>query len=54
MLKSFILPFLLIVALAGCGASESEPGPGGISVEDAKALDDAAEKLDAEAAGKAD
>jgi hypothetical protein len=37
------LPALLL--LAACG-SETDPGPGGVSAGDAKALDDAAKKLD--------
>ncbi len=42
-------PFTLLLALSACGPADSEPGPGGVSVEDAKALDEAAAKLDAEA-----
>ena len=42
-------PFMLLLALSACGPADSELGPGGISVEDAKALDEAAAKLDAEA-----
>ena len=42
-------PFMLLLALSACGPADSEPGPGGVSVEDAKALDEAAAKLDAEA-----
>jgi hypothetical protein len=52
--KSFVRPLLLLLTVAGCGSGESEAGPGGISAEDAKALDDAAAKLDTEAAGKAE
>lgn len=40
---------MLLLALCACGPADSEPGPGGVSVEDAKALDEAAAKLDAEA-----
>lgn len=53
MSKSFLGPLLLLLALGGCGAGENEPGPGGVSADDAKALDEAAAKLDAEAAGEA-
>lgn len=42
----FSLPICL--ALVGCGAADSDPGPGGVSVEDARALDEAAAKLDSE------
>lgn len=41
-------------ALASCGSSDNDAGPGGISVEDARALDEAAEKLDAGAKSKVD
>ena len=37
---------LLMAALASCGPANNEPGPGGVSVEDARALDEAAEQLD--------
>jgi hypothetical protein len=32
--------------LAGCGSSDNEPGPGGVTVGEARALDEAAEMLD--------
>lgn len=50
MTKRFVLTLILIVTLGGCGDAENEPGPGGVSRADAQALDDAAAKLDAEAA----
>lgn len=37
---------LLMAALASCGPADNEPGPGGVSVEDARALDEAAKQLD--------
>ena len=42
------LPMLAIplLALAGCGPGENDPGPGGVTVGEARALDDAAEMLD--------
>lgn len=46
------LPALLALLLVACGDGRRETGPGGVSVEDAKALDKAAAKLDAEAAGE--
>lgn len=39
---------MLPLTLAACGPADSDPGPGGVSVEDARALDEAAAKLDAE------
>jgi hypothetical protein len=36
--------------LAACGPAPTDPGPGGVSVEDAEALDQAAEQLDEEQA----
>jgi len=45
-------PALLIVlaalALAGCGKSAEDPGKGGLTASEAKALDEAAEMLDAQ------
>lgn len=37
----------LIFTLAACDAKDTDPGPGGVSVGEAKALDQAAEMLDA-------
>lgn len=31
---------------AGCSRTDNEPGPGGVTVSEAKALDDAAEMLE--------
>ena len=38
------LPVLLL--LAGCGSDDNDPGPGGVTVGEARALDEAAEMLD--------
>ena len=38
---------LLSLALASCGPGENDPGPGGVTVGEAKALDEAAAMLDA-------
>ena len=38
---------LLPLLLASCGPGANEPGPGGVTVGEAKALDDAAAMLDA-------
>lgn len=32
--------------LAACGAADTDPGPGGVTVGEARALDEAAEMLD--------
>jgi hypothetical protein len=32
--------------LAGCGPGDTDPGPGGVTVGEARALDEAAEMLD--------
>jgi hypothetical protein len=40
-----ILPLLL--ALAACGKSDNDPGPGGVTVGEARALDEAAEMIEA-------
>ena len=37
-----------MAALSSCGPAGNDPGPGGVSVEDARALDEAAAKLDSE------
>jgi hypothetical protein len=48
MRKSALLaPFLALpLALAGCGSNDTDPGPGGVTVAEAKALDEAAEMID--------
>ena len=38
--------FLGAISLAACGPAQNDPGPGGITVGEAQALDDAAEMLD--------
>ena len=40
----------LILLLSACGPAPIDPGPGGVSVEDAKALDEAAARLEEEQA----
>ncbi|WP_420606556.1 hypothetical protein [Novosphingopyxis sp.] len=39
----FLIPLLI---LAACGPKENDPGPGGVTVGEARALDEAAEMLD--------
>lgn len=36
----------LVFLLTGCGPAPTDPGPGGLMVEDAKALDEAAARLE--------
>ena len=35
-----------LAVLAGCGQGENDPGPGGVTVGEARALDEAAEMLE--------
>lgn len=42
-----IAAFTLVLLLAACGASDNDPGPGGVTVGEARALDEAAEMLEA-------
>lgn len=37
---------LLLASLAACGLNDNDPGPGGVTVGEAKALDEAAEMLE--------
>jgi len=37
-----------LLALTACGKADNEPGPGGVTVGEAKALDEAAEMIEAE------
>jgi len=37
---------LILTGLAACGPAQNDPGPGGVTVGEAKALDEAAEMLD--------
>ena len=41
-------PLLVVLALAGCGKADNEPGPGGVTVGEARALDEAAEMIEAQ------
>jgi hypothetical protein len=44
-MRRMCLP-LCLLALAGCGSSDSDPGPGGVTMGEARALDEAAAMLD--------
>jgi hypothetical protein len=46
MLRTLAFPALVSLALAGCGPGQNDPAPGGVTVGEAKALDDAAAMLD--------
>ena len=37
---------MLALLAGGCSRTDNEPGPGGVTVSEAKALDDAAEMLE--------
>lgn len=37
---------LVLLFAGGCSRTDNEPGPGGVTVSEAKALDDAAEMLE--------
>jgi hypothetical protein len=39
-------PLLAMLLLAGCGQQDNDPGPGGVTVGEARALDEAAEMLE--------
>lgn len=41
-----MLALLPLALIAACGPSDSDPGPGGVTVGEARALDDAAEMLE--------
>ena len=41
-----VLAALLAGLATGCGPGENDPGPGGVTVGEARALDEAAEMLD--------
>lgn len=41
-----LYPIAACLLLASCGGADSDPGPGGVTNADARALDQAAQKLD--------
>lgn len=49
--RSIILACLL--ALASCGSNDNDPGPGGVTIGEAEALNQAAEMLDERLIGNA-
>ncbi|MBK6411717.1 MAG: hypothetical protein IPF76_01345 [Sphingopyxis sp.] len=48
-----ILTAATLALAAGCSRTDNEPGPGGVTVNEAKALDDAAEMLESRDAAPA-
>ena len=44
-ITALLMPFAFL-ALAACGPADRDPGPGGVTVSEAKALDEAAAMLD--------
>ncbi len=41
-----IVSIMILTGLAACGPAQNDPGPGGVTVGEAKALDEAAKMLD--------
>lgn len=41
-----IAPLALIASLTACGAADNDPGPGGVTVGEARALDEAAAMIE--------
>lgn len=40
------LIILILAATAGCAKADNEPGPGGVTIGEARALDEAAEMIE--------
>jgi hypothetical protein len=45
-LAMIVVAAATLALAAGCSRTDNEPGPGGVTVSEAKALDDAAEMLE--------
>ncbi len=41
-----LFSLVILAGLIACGPAQNDPGPGGVTVGEAKALDEAAEMLD--------
>ncbi|WP_336978823.1 hypothetical protein [Altererythrobacter fulvus] len=41
-----LLPMTPALLLAGCGPNDTDPGPGGVTVAEARALDEAAQMIE--------
>ena len=46
MTRAALLALPLVLALAACAKKDTDPGPGGVTVAEAKALDEAAQMID--------
>ena len=44
--NTLLISTALLLSVSACGPADSDPGPGGVTAADAKALDAAAKKLD--------
>ena len=44
--NTLLISATLLLSVSACGPADSDPGPGGVTAADAKALDAAAKKLD--------
>lgn len=54
LLMTAMAPLMLLAPLlGGCGSNDSAEGPGGVTADEARALNEAAEVLDARAANSA-
>jgi hypothetical protein len=42
-----VLPVLAVLALTACEKADNEPGPGGVTMGEARALDEAAKMIEA-------
>ncbi|MDG2001882.1 MAG: hypothetical protein P8J20_00980 [Novosphingobium sp.] len=40
------LALIAVLAIAGCGSGDNDPGPGGVTVGEARSLDEAAEMIE--------
>ena len=45
-LRTMRAALAILILTAGCSRTDNEPGPGGVTVSEAKALDDAADLLE--------
>jgi hypothetical protein len=45
---SKLAPLFALLVLTACGKADNEPGPGGVTMGEARALDEAAEMIEAQ------